>query len=300
MAPSNRTYGDAISHSFGIRQAPALTTRALRSAQIGLTHLTIREANNGRTPIVPAEDSFIIAVYLTPVRHHELWSRGKRFLSQPYATNAMRIVNLEGEFAAQASDPHETIYFYMPRSALNGFADEEELKRPATLTCEAGLIDPVMANLVRAALPSFQAPEASALFIDHLTLAMCAHVTQRFGGHQPRKLTSGGLSNMQESRAKAYLSAHFNNDVSIANVAEACGLSRGHFTRAFRQSTGTSPYRWLLQYRLDQAKTLLAQTAMPIAEIAIECGFSDQTQLTRAFSKEVGVPPGFWRRHLSE
>lgn len=302
MADQERIYGDAVSHSFGVKQAPTLATRTLRSAQIGLTHLVVRPENGGRTPIIPAEDSFIIAVYLTPVRHHELWSRGKRFLAQGYAANAMRIVNLEGAFSAAVEEPHETIYFYMPRAALTEFAAEEGMKRPATLACAPGLVDPVMGHLVQALRPSFQAePKPNTLFVDHVTLAMCAHVTQHYGSQAGQvPVRSGGLSALQGSRAKAYLSAHFGGDVAIASVAAACGLSRAHFTRAFRHSTGTTPYQWLLRYRLDRAKSLLIGNASSLAEIAIECGFSDQAQFTRAFTKEIGVPPGFWRRNLRE
>ena len=286
MDTPNRRYGDAIAHSFGAQRAPAFTSRTLRAAQIGVTHLIVGPEKMGRTPIVPAEDSFIVAVYLNAMRRHELWSRGKCFLAQGYAAHSMRIVNLEAEFSAHVSEPHQSVYFYIPRAALNGFAEDEGLKRPGTLACEPGMLDPVMAGFVQALLSSFHAAhEPNALFIDHLTLTVCAHLMQRYGdyGHPP-PLKSGGLSNTQEGRAKAYLSAHFAENISVASVAEACGLSRGHFTRAFRESIGTTPYKWLLHYRLDQAKARLSLGNTPIADIALTCGFSDQAQFTRAFT----------------
>lgn len=302
MEAPQRRYGDAIAHSFGAQRAPLLTSRTLRTSQIGITHLTIGPDKMGRTPIVPAEDSFIIAVYLNAMRHHELWSRGKRFLAQGYAAHAMRIVNLEAEFSAHVNEPHQSVYFYLPRAALNEFADAEGLRRPNTLACEPGLVDPVMASFVRALMPSFHAvEEPNALFIDHLTLAVCAHLIQRYGGYPSTPfMRQGGLSALQEGRAKAFLSAHFAENISISSVSEACGLSRGHFTRAFRESTGITPYQWLLQYRLDQAKARLALGRLPIVDIALSCGFSDQAQFTRAFTRALGMPPATWRRHFSE
>ena len=65
---------------------------------------------------------------------------------------------------------------------------------------------------------------------------------------------------------------------------------------AFKQITGMPPHRWLLMQRVTRAKDLLRGTITPIAEIALTCGFSDQSHLTRVFSKTFGISPGAWRR----
>lgn len=109
--------------------------------------------------------------------------------------------------------------------------------------------------------------------------------------------TAARLSSAREYRAKELLASRIDSSISVAEVASACGLSRAHFTRAFRQSTGTTPHKWLQQYRLDKVKQLLGSTELPIAEIAAACGFADQSHLTRAFARLAHVTPGAWRRH---
>ena len=79
-------------------------------------------------------------------------------------------------------------------------------------------------------------------------------------------------------------------------LANACGLSSKHFSRAFRQSNGLSPHQWLLQRRVDKAKRVLRDPRVAIADVAIACGFSDQSHFTRVFTRWVGSSPGQWRR----
>jgi AraC-like DNA-binding protein len=84
--------------------------------------------------------------------------------------------------------------------------------------------------------------------------------------------------------------------ISLAEVAAQCRLSVGHFTRAFRRSTGTSPHRWIISRRLDRAVAMLANSTLGLADVALMCGFSDQSHFTRLFARNLGMTPGTWRR----
>jgi transcriptional regulator GlxA family with amidase domain len=84
----------------------------------------------------------------------------------------------------------------------------------------------------------------------------------------------------------------------VSAVADACGLSVNHFSRAFRRSLGKPPHRWLLDRRIDRARELLRATAMSLADIALACGFAEQSHFTRVFTRTVGMPPGAWRRNV--
>jgi AraC family transcriptional regulator len=110
----------------------------------------------------------------------------------------------------------------------------------------------------------------------------------------------GGLSRRQERRATAFLTANVGGTVTIGDVAAECGLSPSHFSRAFRETTGKPPHRWLIEHRVARAKELLLQSNLPIVEIAADCGFADQSHLTRLFTNLAGVPPGTWRRRFRE
>ena len=86
-------------------------------------------------------------------------------------------------------------------------------------------------------------------------------------------------------------------DITLSELANECGLSLSYFTRAFKRSTGDAPHRWLLRQRVQHAKTLLREKQMSLAEIAIVCGFSDQSHFTRVFGAHIGQAPGVWRRN---
>ncbi len=251
------------------------------------------------TPVIPPEDSFVVALYLTEVPHHELWSHGRLAISQGYAASSMRIVNLLDEYAALITSAHESMVFYVPRIALDEFTDESGARRIRHFSHKPGTIDPVVAHLGSVLLPAFQRPsEASTLFIDHITLALFTHLSASYGGAGAgaAAVAKGGMTRLQANRAKDFLAAHCADDISLLDAARACGLSRSHFTRAFRVAIGLTPHQWLQRYRVDEAKRLLLKPGTSIADIASTCGFADQSHLTRVFSRLVGDSPASWRR----
>jgi transcriptional regulator GlxA family with amidase domain len=184
---------------------------------------------------------------------------------------------------------------------LNAIADGAEARPIEELRYQpgVGLDDPVMRALVASLLPSFEHPEqASRVFIEHVTTAIGIHVAKTYGGMQPvMSPTRGGLAPWQLRRSEDKLTANLEGDVSLAELASDCGLSTSHFSRAFRQSTGRSPHQWLMQHRIDQAKNLLPDRKLSLSEIALACGFADQSHFTRVFTRFAGTSPGVWRRN---
>jgi AraC family transcriptional regulator len=85
--------------------------------------------------------------------------------------------------------------------------------------------------------------------------------------------------------------------VPVAELARALSLSPGHFARAFKQTTGQAPHRWLMEQRIGKAKQLLIGTTLSLGEIALACGFADQSHFTRVFSRVTHFSPGAWRRY---
>lgn len=72
-----------------------------------------------------------------------------------------------------------------------------------------------------------------------------------------------------------------------------------HFARSFKATFGMAPHKWLIGRRIELGKELLRQTAKPIADIAIQAGFRDQTAFTRTFRQVTGISPGQWRRYIA-
>jgi transcriptional regulator GlxA family with amidase domain len=131
---------------------------------------------------------------------------------------------------------------------------------------------------------------------------MVAHLAGTYGGLRTRDIQAYAapkrrmLTPLQERRVTSRLLDDLAGDTSLSELAALCGLSRSYFIRAFKQSTGMPPYRWLSMERVKHAKALLRGTKLPIAEIAVACGFADQSHLTRVFSKAFRISPAAWRR----
>jgi transcriptional regulator GlxA family with amidase domain len=115
-------------------------------------------------------------------------------------------------------------------------------------------------------------------------------------GHDVHKIASGGLAPWQVKLALRLLLGNLGDNLPVARLAGVCGLSPSYFIRAFRVSMGLPPHRWLLHYRIKRAQELLEQTNESIAAISADCGFADQSHLTRVFHDLVGASPAAWRR----
>lgn len=293
----DRQYGDAVPHSFGLTGPPRLATKSFRGDQIVVNHLSIGLEQLGLTPRIPPEDTHIVAIYTTPVEDHELLSHGRTFLRRGYAQGSMRIVNLAGEFSAKVISPHESVAFYIPQAAVDAFTEESGLPSISSLSCKPGLVDPAMHALALALLPAFEQPGGvSQLFVDHLILAACSHLTSRYGDRVCTAVSRGGLSPRQVARAQAYITAHYAETITLGDLARHASLSRSHFTRAFRQTLGMAPYQWLLRYRFERAKAMMLNSDLTLEQVAIASGFADQSHLTRIFKRMTKTSPGVWRR----
>ena len=104
-----------------------------------------------------------------------------------------------------------------------------------------------------------------------------------------------GLPPRVKGRVLEYIVTHLNENITNDALAEVAGLSVCHFARMFKQTVGVSPHRYVLQCRIEWARELLAGTDMPLSEIAIVTGFSDQSHYTRWFREIIGVTPGSYR-----
>jgi AraC family transcriptional regulator len=115
---------------------------------------------------------------------------------------------------------------------------------------------------------------------------------------RPKPQARGGLSGWQLRRVTDFMIERAADDLALDELAALVDLSAKHFARAFRQSTGVPPHRWLIERRIDRAKELLAASDHSLAEIALACGFADQSHFTAVFRKAVGATPGGYRREI--
>jgi AraC family transcriptional regulator len=294
-----RPYGKDLAASFGGEEGPFMVTRAVQHAELAVTELLIDHPPGRIGDPIPRQDAYMVCCQLRDRDGIECWEDGRPFAMSPLRAGDTTIHHLERNPLAMIDCPLHTMMWFVPRAALNALADQ--LNAPhideVRFDPRVGVADDTIRQISLSMLPALRAPERlNRLFADHVSLALAAHVAQAYGDmRSQRRPAKGGLAPWQERRAKELLRADLAGATPLADVAAACGLSPDYFSRAFRKSTGMPPHAWLLQARVERAMTLLRQRDRSLSEIALACGFVDQSHFTRVFSARVGTPPGAWR-----
>lgn len=138
-----------------------------------------------------------------------------------------------------------------------------------------------------------------ALYLESLGTAMAAHIFRRYGrSRSAHSFARGGIAPARLRHVLDYVEENLSENLSLSDLATLAGTSLHHFAHAFKQSTGVAPHRFLIERRVARARLLLADPALPIAEIALILGFSDQSHFTEHFRHITGITPGRYRRDL--
>ena len=111
-----------------------------------------------------------------------------------------------------------------------------------------------------------------------------------------RPTALGGLAPGALRRVLEHIDYRLTQNLRTELLAEVAGLSSGHFNRAFKQSLGVSPHRYIIQKRVAAAIELLRETTRDLADIALEVGFADQSHFSRTFAAVTGETPRACRR----
>ncbi len=141
-----------------------------------------------------------------------------------------------------------------------------------------------------------QGNSGSRLYIDSLANVLAVNLLRHYGTTKPQvPIYEGGLPQRQLLQVLDYIDAYLDRDIKLADLARLLDMSQFHFSRLFKQSIGTSPYQYLSQQRVERAKQLLKQTDQLILDIALECGFSSHSHLSKQFRQLTGMTPKAYR-----
>lgn len=155
--------------------------------------------------------------------------------------------------------------------------------------------DALVAQLIRSLVAEIGAGTLDRLLADSLVTAIAMRTLQRqsarpaIAGHPP------DIAQPKLRRIVDYIEAHLGEELTLTELAEVACLNPSHLSRSFKAAVGVGPQRYVLQRRVDRAKALLRGSSMPLAAIAAELGFTDQSHFTNTFRRETGVTPGRFR-----
>lgn len=162
-----------------------------------------------------------------------------------------------------------------------------------------GVTDPALVALLQALLAeTFAGGTAGRLFADGMATALAAQLLRLHGRLEP--VAKGGLPRHKLRLLTEFIDAHLDHPIGVDELAGLAGLSPFHFSRVFRQSTGSTPHRFVMDRRLDRARALLALPDRGVAAVAAACGFADQAHLARLFRQRFGIAPSQLRGHAEQ
>jgi AraC family transcriptional regulator len=301
--PEIRALSQRLTSLLRLRQPPAQLTGALGKAGIMIAKIREDDPQLEMTNPVPEDDGYMVGVIPSDYPDFRFREDGRDCPVTSIKGGDTVFFDLRRNPRFLKNAPMGATTFYLPRSAFDEVADDASAHRIGELHSPRGqgVADSTIRNLGLSLDGGFdRSHEVSRIFLEHVSFAVCAHIAQAYGGMRPNSMSrQGGLAAWQERRAKEMLIANLDGAIALTEIARECRLSVSHFSRAFRQSMGDAPHRWLLNRRVEFAKDLLLDRKPSLSEVALSCGFADQSHFTRVFTRRAGVSPGAWRRGVA-
>jgi AraC family transcriptional regulator len=166
------------------------------------------------------------------------------------------------------------------------------------LVARSGFQDPLLRQIGLALWRELEQPApAGKLYAQGAAQVLTVHLLRHYSslagalGEPSHRLTT-----QQLNRVRDFIHAHLSQDLALATLAQQAGFSPYHFARLFRQTTGESPHEFVMRLRIEQAQRLLAQRDVPLAQVALACGFANQSHFTQAFKRQLGLTPRAYRQ----
>ncbi|MBB3360484.1 MULTISPECIES: helix-turn-helix domain-containing protein [unclassified Novosphingobium] len=243
-------------------------------------------------------DHHLIIVHLNgPVRIRRELSGERR--EARIGTGGLFILPAQRDFGVALMSPLETVHLYVHRKLIAATVRElcDDAMDSVEFLPRMGEHDPLLEQLARLACTMIKERQSD-LFADSVARLIAAQLVRHHALAKRVELPRiTGLQPSQIARVRALVAEKMEAPISVDDLARAANLSPIHFARQFKRSTGRAPYQYIIEQRVERARDLL-RGDLPIAEIAVRCGFTHQEHLTRIFGRTTGVTPAAYRRSL--
>lgn len=228
----------------------------------------------------------VIETYQTA--HHGAWMFGATRLAGELRPGTISVLP-DGYGGVYRCGPLEVAQVRLTPRRLQANANDRRVE----LHPQIGVEDATAARLIE--VLADEANEESATFVDQGLDLLCLHLIRKHAAvAAPRR----GLARWQLERAFRYLHAHLGTNVDLGELAAVVGLSRYHFSVAFKLATGETPHGALTRIRIDRARELLADPALAVTEVALAVGFQTPSAFAATFRRLVATSPSAYRRRL--
>ena len=271
--------------------------RPSASPPSSLVDLEEVSANRGEL-FVPAVKEVNLALALSP--HSATWRDSLGMRSKEVSAGTVALCQFDHNVRFELHKAADFAVVLLRNEALEQVCEENRTCLGAELEAHPAIEDVTMRRLMETLLvekrDGFQ---NGAFFLDGIAIALASYLMRQYSasGRAERYLT-GGLALGVLRRSVEFMEARLEGNLRLSELAHEAGLSTSHFLRSFRQSTGKTPYQFLLQRRVERAQTLMRDRRTSLSEIALASGFADQHHLARVFRRITGLTPSSYRRSL--
>ncbi len=248
---------------------------------------------------IPAMDCFMIVRYRGGDTPMDRWVDGRW----------TRKTCTPGDFSLLTRSAHSHWHWTQCIDVAHTYLSDALMSRVATDIVERDVAevrlhdvlqaqDPVVTQITDAIMAEAkQQGVGGALYAEALSIQLAVHLIRQYAEVSFRGEAAGGvLSPTLIRRIDEFIDTHLHEGVTIERMAMIAGLGVWTFTKHFRETTGVSPYEYVIRRRLERATRLRTGSQRAIKEIAADCGFSDQAHLTRALRARQGMTPAQMRR----
>lgn len=190
----------------------------------------------------------------------------------------------------------EHLALYVDPHLINRAASDAQLKGNFEIVERFVRQDRVITNVGFALLDELESRGVSGrLYAESLANLLAVHLLRHYSSENKSSRFQGGLSGQKLRQVNDFITENFADDIRLSELAQVAGMSEFHFAREFKRATGTSPHQYLIKFRVERAKTLLAKQELPLIEVGLQSGFSHQSHFTRLFRKVTGMTPNHYR-----
>ena len=205
---------------------------------------------------------------------------------------------LDHQAVLEASSEH--LALYLDPSLITKAAAEAQLDGSFEIAERYTRRDTVISSVGMALLGELESEGLiGRLYAESLGNVLAVHLLRYYSVPSTRPVTfTGGLSAAKLRQVTEFIGDNYGRDIKLAELAQVAGMSSFHFAREFKRTTGTTPHQYLIKFRIERAKTLLAKRDLPLIEVSLRSGFSHQSHFTRLFRRVTGTTPHSYRTQL--
>jgi AraC family transcriptional regulator len=283
-----------LDSSAAFRLAPAVpTARTLVSSGDLWKTIRIDEFQSGPSESADCAAGFhLVAVNAGSAFDLQMSWSGSVWQTYRVSPRAVHVMPADTAHRARWYQPADWIALLIAPSIVNAAAGD---LGPVELRPAIAVDEPVVAELLFALRDEARARNPGGrLYAEALASAIAAQLVRKYA--ETRAPHRGGLPASKLRIVVRYIHEHLEMDLALHGLADVAGMNVHGFVRSFRQSTGLPPHQYVLRQRIERAKSLLRESPLSIAEVALRTGFANQSNFTTAFRRITSVTPSAWRR----